>query len=669
MAEARRLLLHHFGYADFRRAQIPVLRSIFEGRDTLAVLPTGGGKSICFQIPAMVLPGLSIIVSPLISLMQDQVEAARSRGLPAACLNSSLGKAEQEAVRAAVADGSLRMLYVSPERLEHLSQEITAQGIRPRLLVVDEAHCIAEWGHDFRPSYRRLARARYRLGQPQAVALTGSATPAVREEIARTLRLRPGYASHFGSFDRRNLWFGAVKVASEKERLNALLTLLRGDDAMSIVYTPTRGSTEAVARALSRAGHRAAPYHAGLTRGTRATTLDDFLQDRVDIIVATCAFGMGIDKPSVRLVVHWTPPPTPEAYYQEAGRAGRDGEFARCVLLWRPADAQLHRRQLDVTFPQRRLLERIWYERDGRVGVPRNVLDSAERLRRELHPERGPVDWRPIRERRSQAEARIQAVEDYARERRCRRSRLVQYFGEQLHHCAGCDCCGAKSAPVPVNPEVSGRVIRLRRALADRKTVWSGCPVEPDVLLRLARQPPADAASLADIPGVGPALAARLGGTILGALASRDPATDSPDDDPLLAAMSGWRAGVAREMGVPPFLVVGDGILRAIVAARPESRMDLARIRGVGPRLLAKFADDILRLLSRAAEFGAAARDTSTTDCVLLSAGEVPRCRKPEGALVCDSSRGRESGSPAPALKNAVPSQDSRAVARLSPRR
>ena len=596
MAEARRLLLHHFGYADFRRAQIPVLRSIFEGRDTLAVLPTGGGKSICFQIPAMVLPGLSIVVSPLISLMQDQVEAARSRGLPAACLNSSLGKAEQESVRAAISDGSLKILYVSPERLERLSQELTTQGIRPGLLVVDEAHCIAEWGHDFRPSYRRLARARYRLGQPQAVALTGSATPAVRQEVAGALRLRADYASHLGSFDRRNLWFGAVEVESEKERLNALLTLLRGDDAMSIVYAPTRGSTEAVARALSRAGHRAAPYHAGLTKGTRSTTLDDFLRDRVDIIVATCAFGMGIDKPSVRLVVHWTPPPTPEAYYQEAGRAGRDGEFARCVLLWRPADAELHLRQLDVTFPQRRLLERIWYERDGTQGVPRNVLTSAERLRRELHPERGPVDWRPIRERRSGAEARIKAVEDYARERGCRRARLVGYFGEQLQHCAGCDCCGTRHASVPVNPAVSERLIRLRRALAGRKTVWSGCPVEPHVLLRLARQPPADAASLADVPGVGAALAARLGRTILDALAPGKTAADPPEDDPDLAMMTAWRARVAREMGVLPFEVVRDTVLRDIATARPETRLDLARIRGVGPRLLAKFGDDLLQL-------------------------------------------------------------------------
>ncbi len=600
MAEARRLLLHHFGYSDFRRAQLPVLTSIFEGRDTLAVLPTGGGKSICFQIPAMVLPGLSIVVSPLISLMQDQVEAARSRGLPVACLNSSLGAAEQASVREAMTDGSLRMLYVSPERLERLSQELAAQGIRPRLLVVDEAHCIAEWGHDFRPSYRRLARARYRLGQPQALALTGSATPGVREEIARALRLRPGYALHLGSFDRQNLWFGAVQVGSEKERLDALLSLMRGDDAMSIVYTPTRGSTEAVARALSKAGHRAAPYHAGLSKSTRAMTLDDFLRDRVDVIVATCAFGMGIDKPSVRLVVHWTPPPTPEAYYQEAGRAGRDGEFARCVLLWRPADADLHRRQLDVTFPGRRLLHRIWHERNGQVGVPRNVLDSAERLRRELHPERGPVDWRPIRERRAQAEARIQAVADYARESRCRRSRLVGYFGERLRACAGCDRCGGRVPQRQRDPEVSGRLGRLRRALADHNTVWAGCPLEPEVLQRLAERPPPDPAALADMAGVGPALAARLGGVILRALSSeQSTTTDTQAESGLFRLLREWRGGVARQMGVPPYVVVPDTVLRCIADARPGSRLDLARVRGVGPRLLAKFAADLLRLVSQ----------------------------------------------------------------------
>jgi ATP-dependent DNA helicase RecQ len=597
MAEARRLLLHHFGYSDFRPAQSQVLRSIFEGRDTLAVLPTGGGKSICFQVPALVLGGLTVVVSPLISLMQDQVEAARARGVAAACLNSSLGVAEQDAVRLAMADGSLRLLYVSPERLERLAVELQGHRVRPRLLVVDEAHCIAEWGADFRPSYRKLARARFRLGSPQTVALTGSATADVRDEIARSLRLRRGLRVHLGSFDRPNLWFGAVPVASERERLEALLQLLRGDDVMTIVYAPTRSTTEAVARALGHAGHRAAPYHAGLTKSCRAATLNDFLRDRIDVVVATCAFGMGIDKPNVRLVVHWTPPPTPEAYYQEAGRAGRDGEFARCVLLWRKADTDLHRRQLEVTFPPRRQLERIWAGPNGRIGVPKNVLESAERLRRELRPERGPVDWRPVIARRQLALARIQVVEDYARTSRCRRSMLVGYFGERLGACAGCDICGKQPPAAQTNPEVATRLARLRRALAGRRTVWGGCPLEPDALLRLAKDPPPDAASLADVPGVGPALAETLGRAMLRALSPSQAEVDSRSGSAELSVLESWRADVAREMGVPVYVVLPDNALRTIAETRPKDRKELGRVRGIGPRTLAKFGDDLLRLV------------------------------------------------------------------------
>ena len=608
LGRARDLLRRHFGFPDFRPAQRRVVESVLSGRDTLAVLPTGGGKSICFQIPALVLDGFTLVVSPLISLMQDQVEAARARGIPAAALNSALPVARQRAVAADLREGRLKLLYVSPERLARLGPRLAAAGLQPALLAVDEAHCIAEWGHDFRPGYRTLRRARGQLGWPPAVALTGSATPEVRADITRSLGLgaRHGSDHHLGSFDRRNLWFGVVPVRHDRARWTALLRLLAGEDRTAIVYAPTRSVVEGLARRLRNAGYLAAPYHAGLARERREATLVDFLADRLEVIVATCAFGMGIDKPNVRLVVHWTMPPTPEAYYQEAGRAGRDGAPARCILLHHPADGRLPRVQLDVTFPDPALVEALWADPTRRRGVPGHVLASADRLVRELHPGRGPVDWRPVAARRRQAAARIAAVEHYAQGGGCRRAALLEWFGERLSRCAGCDRCGESRLPPPTPAEARRRLARLRLALTGHRTPWGAALLDPVTLRELALHPPVSAAALAEVPGVGPEMAARLGRLILSALwQGGDRGSLAPEDGVetgLLRGLREWRAGVARDRGVPEWRVATERLLAQVAEAMPADRSALARVEGIGPRFLAKHAEEVCAVVARCGE-------------------------------------------------------------------
>ncbi len=526
-AEARALLERHFGYPAFRPGQRDVVASILAGRDVLAVLPTGAGKSVCFQVPALALGGLTIVVSPLVSLMQDQVAAADARGIPAAALHSALRSHERNRALSRLADGALRLLYLSPERLARSAPELRRLGASPSLLAIDEAHCISEWGDDFRPSYRALRRARYLLGEPQTIALTGSATPRVREDIARAVGLgraggsrRREVAIHVGSFDRPNLWFGALRVHDDRERLERLLALLDAVDGLALVYAPTRRATERVAAAIRRAGYRTACYHAGLEAERRSAVLAAFLAGGLDVVVATCAFGMGIDKPDVRLVAHWVAPPTPESYYQEAGRAGRDGRPSRCVVLWHPDDAEVHRRQLDVTFPDPRLVERAWADASERARLPRGVAASVDRLRAELRPDRGRPEWAPVRRRRRHAEARLAVMKGYLQGDGCRRGRLVAYFGERLARCAGCDRCGERTVAARLPVGAAERLARLVDAVGSRQGAWGGALVDPETLVRLALHPPTDEASLAAVPGVGPALAERLGGTLFRALAA-----------------------------------------------------------------------------------------------------------------------------------------------------
>ena len=378
---ARVVLGERFGHARFRVHQLKVLGPLLAGRSVLAVLPTGAGKSLCFQVPALLANGLTLVVSPLISLMQDQVATLRRHGIAAAFLNSQLDAAQRRRVEHATVAGQVALLYCAPERLASLVHLLGAAAVPVSLLAVDEAHCIVQWGNDFRPVYRRLGAFRAALGDPPTIALTGSATPAARADILRVLRL-PGAEVVVTSFDRPNLAFAVERVSTDRERFRRLRALVREVAGAAIVYTPTRRLTELVTRALLRAGVRAAPYHAGLTPTIRARVLRAFLGDRIGVVVATSAFGMGIDKPDVRRVIHWGPPRTLEAYYQEAGRAGRDGQPAECRLLWRRRDL-------------------IW------AGA-----DLAPAMRR------------------------------YVKARRCRRRMLLEYFGERLVRCGGCDMCG-----------------------------------------------------------------------------------------------------------------------------------------------------------------------------------------------------------------------------------
>ena len=380
---ARARLLTTFGYPDFRPPQVRAVQAVLSGRDSLIVLPTGGGKSLCYQVPALLRDGLTVVISPLISLMKDQVDALERKGVSAAFINSTLSVSDVADRMARAREGSLKLLYLAPERLEagRTLQRLVDIGVS--LLVVDEAHCISEWGHDFRPSYRRIGRLRERLGSPQTVALTATATPDVRLDIVRQLALRDAEVVVAG-FDRINLTYHVTPVRSQAEKDTSAIALLRATEAPAIVYAPTRKAVERVTAVLVRGRIKAVAYHAGLDDALRQRAQDAFMQQRARVIVATSAFGMGIDKPDVRLVVHHSMPGTLEAYYQEAGRAGRDGKPSICVLLHAYPDRFTHEFFIDCAHPDRATVQHTWAflrthaDRDGVVA--RSAEEIAQRL-------------------------------------------------------------------------------------------------------------------------------------------------------------------------------------------------------------------------------------------------------------------------------------------------
>ena len=380
---ARATLLDTFGYPDFRPSQIRAVQAVLSGRDSLIVLPTGGGKSLCYQVPALIREGLTVVLSPLISLMKDQVDALQRKGVLAAFINSTLSVREVADRMARASDGSLKLLYLAPERMEagRTLQALVEIGVS--LLAVDEAHCISEWGHDFRPSYRRIGLLRERLGTPQTVALTATATPNVRIDIVRQLTLHDAEVVVAG-FDRINLTYYVTATRTQPDKDKTAITLLRAVDGPAIVYAPTRKAVERVTAVLVRGRIRAVAYHAGLDVALRQRAQDAFMQERARVIVATSAFGMGIDKPDVRLVVHHAMPGSLEAYYQEAGRAGRDGKPSTCVLLHAYPDRLTHEFFIGSAHPDRTIVEQVWTllrsqsDRDGLVAG--SVDELAQRM-------------------------------------------------------------------------------------------------------------------------------------------------------------------------------------------------------------------------------------------------------------------------------------------------
>lgn len=406
LEQAQALLKKFYGYNNFRPGQQAIIQSLLAGQDTLAIMPTGAGKSICFQIPALLSDGITLVVSPLISLMKDQVDALLGQGVPATCINSSLSGAQISRRFYDIGDSKYKLVYIAPERLLTDSFQSILNKIKVSFIAVDEAHCLSQWGHDFRPSYQAIYPFIQRLDhRPLIGAFTATATPEVQEDIVNLLGLEKP-SIHVAGFDRPNLYF-EVRRGENKHRF--ILNYIKNHAADSgIIYAATRKEVDGIYHLLSEKGYKAGRYHAGLSDEERAAIQDRFLYDDIQVIAATNAFGMGIDKSNVRYVIHYNMPRNMEAYYQEAGRSGRDGERGECILLYNPQDTMLQKFLIDKS------------------------VENPERRQHELN--------------------KLQGMVDYCHTPECLRRFIVQYFGETdlKDTCKNCSNCTDDSEQIDI---------------------------------------------------------------------------------------------------------------------------------------------------------------------------------------------------------------------------
>ena len=644
-----RVLSEQFGFPDLRGGQAAVLSRLAE-TDVLAVMPTGVGKSMCYVLPAM-LCGRTLVISPLIALMQDQVESLRANGVAAAAINSSMTRDQKNRVYAGFRDGRISILYVAPEALANARFVDLLGRAGVSLLAIDEAHCVSDWGHDFRPDYLMLGSVRERLGSPRTLALTATADPLVRDDIARRLGI-PDAARVVTSVDRANLRMAVETFSRMADRDEWLLNYLDERQGQSgIIYARSRRKVDDLASLLAGQGVMAAAYHAGMPSEARATTQRNFTTGKVPVIVATNAFGMGVNKPDVRFVVHFDMPGRLEAYYQEAGRAGRDGEPAECTLLYHGRARSLPEMFIDEAHPSDSEVRKTWQnmlaEMPGYAPSADSVRDApgfAMTLRalREsgLVDEQGlrllsddpdaPVDTSVISRHREYARQKLDQMVEYAESRTCRKAAVLLYFGEKAESkCGNCDVCSPAEQDGAYFPEsLYQHLLEYREQVAETRDVMPGRVLPDRTAQELATYRPKDRAGLMETWGIQQRRADWIGTDLLRIVADwekrhpdappppkrpqrpdRDrryapaasgpaPIARGPVDNELFQRLREWRSERASRDSVPAFTVFWDRTLAELARARPANMAELSGVFGMGAAKVRKYGAELLALMN-----------------------------------------------------------------------